>query len=192
MDWWWNLVAAMDAHEGQAAWAQFAGAIIALLVALGLGLTQYLHSVRDQRERVAAYMAAAHGAAIHAELALIETEASLGGKIERSQTQVIMSPARFNLKSAELALEAVPLHLAPSIRVVQGLLGSLRAIRQARGYVDEFLRLDSHFLMHSTFEAEVGEAKKARKLIEQEEIRLVGRNSLGAAPAAQSRPVTPA
>jgi len=37
MDWWWDLLEAMDAHEGQAAWAQFVGAMVALCLALQQG-----------------------------------------------------------------------------------------------------------------------------------------------------------
>lgn len=44
MDWWWQLTSAMDAHEGQAAWAQAVGTVAAVwltsALAFGAGRTE--------------------------------------------------------------------------------------------------------------------------------------------------------
>lgn len=36
MKWWWTLLVAMDAHEGQAAWAQAIGSMIGLAIAISV------------------------------------------------------------------------------------------------------------------------------------------------------------
>jgi hypothetical protein len=43
MDWWWNLLTAMDDHEGQAAWAGAIGTILAILASTGIALLVPLH-----------------------------------------------------------------------------------------------------------------------------------------------------
>jgi hypothetical protein len=52
MEWWWNLLAAMDAHEGQAAWAQAIGSVVAIVAAAWLAGAQSREALgREKRQR---------------------------------------------------------------------------------------------------------------------------------------------
>lgn len=62
MDWWWNFLAAMDDHEGQAAWFQAVGSVVAILIAVEVdrGSARRAAAAREEldtrmrRDRIAA------------------------------------------------------------------------------------------------------------------------------------------
>jgi hypothetical protein len=177
MDRWSNLLSAMDDHQGQAAWAQSAGALIALLVALGIGATQLALARLDRRERIASYLAGAIGAVIHAELAILEAEVALGAMQEVSKLRLQMDESLHNLASADAALASLPIASAPSAETVKGILACQRAVRAVNGRLQGFLGSNAATLM-ATFESHLKEATTARLLIDKEHRRLLGRGAL--------------
>src|SRR5690349_9269509 len=59
MDWWWNLLAAMDAHEGQAAWAQAVFSVVAIIAAAAFPSIQGMRVHRRYREALATLLRSA-------------------------------------------------------------------------------------------------------------------------------------
>jgi hypothetical protein len=178
MDWWWQLLDAMDAHDGQAAWAQFAGAVIALVIALGLGVAQLTSARRAERLARRAYITGAVAAVEHAEVAMDEVQTRLGGFVDVARDQVAMSPAIHMLDAAEAALASLPLAAAPSEKVARALVTAQFQVRRVSGGLRAFLADAKNAGMRMTYDEEVRELLKAAVALRAEQQRFTGNRSL--------------
>jgi hypothetical protein len=80
MDWWWHLLAEMDKHQGQAAWAQAAGSVVSIGAAWATVSWQIWHAERAERRRRAAPIEAAAIAAAAVSQLYQSFTKDLGGK----------------------------------------------------------------------------------------------------------------
>ena len=162
----------MDAHEGQAAWAQFAGAMIALFVALGLGITQAMATKRHERRAERAYLTGAVAAIEHAEAAMDEVRLRFSGMQRVERAQLEMSPALPMLDAVEAALGALPLHQAPSDETARALVTAQFHIRRVSGNFRAFLADPLNSVFTSTYEDEINEVVKAAIALRKEQRRI--------------------
>lgn len=137
MDWWLDLLKAMDAHEGQAAWAQFAGAMIAL----GLALQQSYSAGRRERARDRAAATAAYTLVSNAGQAVnfmygeyaVAHRAVQRGIAER----IVNDPRLSQIEAGLLAFNAATL---PDTPFVTGVTQAQTAVREFRQSLEAVVR----------------------------------------------------